>query len=228
MNTPGKRDIFEKIEGGEKNIEIWKQVVFNQVSISCNLGNSKQLVFPKRKDNFDIYCLTENFEKIQNLSDQNVVGQFKLSDTQYFFYSTFHIENNYIVINSDITLFKLQRRQVYRLKVPRTYQASVLITKIDQDETHIKAILTDLGLGGCCIALVQDLKLRENSEIHIELKFENRIPQAAEGIVRFNRKEMMQNKKFYFIGIQFKNSSTAWDSTLFSVMMELSRKYLKN
>lgn len=226
MDFTSNKNIFEKVDGLEKNSELWKQMVFSQIAITCSLGDKKEILIPKRKDHLEIYCSSENLPDIVKIQNKSVVGQFKLADTQYFFYSTYRLEPGYLVINCDVPLYKLQRRQVYRLKVPRTFGASATILKVGDDETHIKTQLIDLGVGGCGLALVQDLKLKENSTVLFQLNFDKREPQNAEGVIRFSRKDLIQGRKHYLIGLQFKNTTASLDSTLFSVMMELSRKYL--
>ena len=129
-----------------------------------------------------------------------------------------------VVVDITPALFKLQRRESFRISIPEGYPAYIHITSVDGLKTDKKLSLFDLSGGGSGLEIppTDDFLLaRGQAIIGTILVNKNRHP--IKGIVRHIREIGEEGKKFKKIGFQFETLTEKQQQDLFRSVMEIHR-----
>lgn len=157
--------------------------------------------------------------------DQQMLCSFEIAGEKYFFQSLAHRQNNnFYSIDCPKTLFQLQRRQSFRIKIPPSYKAVTEVNKINETVTNIKGKLLDISSGGCKMLIPDSgLSFKENDQLSCNIHIGSREPLSFLSIIRYLKKE--NNKNEISLGVEFKNLKPADEQKLVSITMDLYREF---
>lgn len=223
------KEMFEKIEKSAEIQKIWAELIKNQIEIYAKIGDSEKIILrPEMQPGSRVFCGYKPLKNLSDLGDQELLGQFILGGDKYFFKAAWTQENQTLMFSSVVSIYKLQRRQSFRLRVPESYHSDFVLTKVNDSLHNRRVKLWDLSSGGCCLQVPSEIAHKSSDSISGIMTLAGRAPVKVQGIVRHVRKENHDKKIMQVCGIEFAPISASLDSQLFTAMMELSRMYLRS
>lgn len=231
-SAASSQEMFTKIENLKETQKIWSDLAHSGQEIFAKIGESERMtLLPQIHPGAKIFCTLKKDPQeslsLESLTNQELLGQFSLAGDKYFFKTTWTHKDPFLVFPSEITLYKLQRRQNFRLKVPRTFHSEFELESVNAREASCKVKIWDLSSRGCCLLVESSNLFKGNDKISGKMTLARRTPVTVQGIVRHIRTEKKDNKVHHFMGVEFVPIGPALESQLFTVMMELSRLYLR-
>ena len=149
---------------------------------------------------------------------------FFIGGEKYFFQANYKVQGQQLSLLCLGPLFHLQRREDYRIKIPKSYQALFEIVAVN-GKTDKKSIpLMDLSGGGCRIQVdpkVLPLKSPDLLKGHLYLPDRKPIPVA--GSIRHTRMDS-EGQSSMVCGIQFVDLGEPVKNKIVAVVMDLYRE----
>lgn len=163
-----------------------------------------------------IHVVKKNFIELKN---QKVIVSFESVGDQFFFESVVEDSESQIIIKVPEKIFKLQRRNDFRVIIPSNIKPTIKLKKYPELKTELR----DLSLGGCKIALKTEFKLDLpiNSELEMELKVlefeENKIYTQVKFI------DYIETAKTMILGLQFLEFDSDQTSLMRNTLLQIDR-----
>lgn len=156
---------------------------------------------------------------------QSMLCSFEVLGEKYFFQSTLSkqdIENYSIPLPKSI--YQLQRRQTFRIKIPPSYKGTAVIQKVNDTVTKINSKILDISSGGCKLLYNNQIfSIKEADTVECQINIGTRDPLFFKAKVKYHKPE--GNKNESGIGIEFENLKPADEQKLVSVTMDLYREF---
>ncbi|MBL7670417.1 MAG: PilZ domain-containing protein [Bdellovibrionaceae bacterium] len=236
--TVPSQEMFTKIEDFKETQKIWADLAHRGLEVFAKIGESERIILlPQIHPGGQVFCTlkivpserTHSQGKIflESLTGQDLLGQFSLAGDKYFFRTTWVHEDPFIIFPTEIILYKLQRRQNFRLKVPKAFHSEFVLESVNGKKTQNKVKIWDLSSRGCCLLVEPTSMFKANDGISGTMTLSKRSPVFVQGIVKHIRTEKVEDKVLRLAGVEFVPLGPALESQLFTVMMELSRLYLR-
>lgn len=228
--APAKQpnDMFTQIDSLLEAQKIWADLAHASGRIYAKIGDSDTLTLaPQTHPGAKIFCTMTPEIPLDVLNGQELVGQFSIGGEKYFFKTHWVFNTPFLVFPSELSLYRLQRRQNFRLKIPKTFHTEFHLERVNSVRTLGKVKLWDLSSRGCCLLADPPTLFKANDTVSGIMTLAKRDPVAVQGVVRHLRTEKIDNKLLRVAGVEFNPMSAALESQLFNVMMELSRLYLR-
>lgn len=223
-----QKNMFEKIDDVAQLAQIWNDLCSSKIDIQAKVGNLEKIILnPLKILTGQVYASVSPSQDLANEEKKEFIGQFFLRGDKYFFQTAWSYEKSLVIFSNQTQVYKVQRRQNYRLKVPDNFITQFKIFSINELTNSLQAKIHDLSSGGCCVVCSADMQIKKDDSIKAEITLGNRAPQSIDCTIRHVRPQIIDQKRCILIGIQF-TMTPALDSQLFTIMMELSRKYLKS
>jgi hypothetical protein len=158
------------------------------------------------------------------LSNKPVTLNFVLNSEVYFLVTIVSIDQKGIHFNVDTDVFHLARRKNRRLKIPKDYEANLMIKRMSGQMAFLRGIIIDISTGGCRLALNTDVPLIEsNFNLEGTLKIGGRQPIDVQGLVRYHRLYVRKDHKQIF-GVQFTDLNSYAESRIQATILDLQRE----
>jgi c-di-GMP-binding flagellar brake protein YcgR len=185
-----------------------------EVNVKIGSAHAKTNFVPSQRKNLTV------INKFQNkFSPQQIICNFDLKGDQFFFKSQCQSEEHAIFIDIPTKIFKLQRRNNFRVNIPLTMPQAVQI----KEKLHMKAICRNISLGGALISLSasksDDFKL--NDIIHVSISLYDFQEKNIESMVRFV--DYKEHSQTVLMGIQFLELDSDQSSLLQSTLVRIDR-----
>jgi c-di-GMP-binding flagellar brake protein YcgR len=153
------------------------------------------------------------------ITTEKILVSFDSVGDQFFFESTVTGEESILQVETPDQIFKLQRRNDFRVTIPSHIRPIIKIKKYPELKTEIR----DMSLGGCKITLKTefklDLNLDQDSEIHIKvLNFEEKNFGVVIKFVDF-----VADAKTMMLGLQFKELNSDQTSLMRNTLLQIDR-----
>lgn len=194
----------------------------------CKVQNSEELVHLRIEERQE-WVFTTRLEVnslIPSERRQEVTVSITLSMDRYFM--TGHLSKNpngTYRLEIAPQVFKLQRRQHFRLRIPMSYDAYFALTSLNGESSLLKARIEDLSEGGCRLYLPHGRpELKSDDLIKGHFQMGNRASIPVTGVVR-HIKYNSRPTESQLIGVQFQEMTPALENRLFSLVMELHREF---
>ena len=195
-------------------------LVHNQTEVSLKIENhhvKSRILKKKSPQEFAIY----KFDFKTHISEK-VICSFELSTERYFFRSTIsNLRDELLLIIPD-QIFKLQRRNDFRVAVPQSMAYQCEITNVDGQSRKFKVDVRDISLGGMQIqAKVSHPDSFQNSTVHIKLSINEHEWERIQCVV----KRAVTNEKDgkTLMGLMFLDTSAQFLTDLQSLLVQLDR-----
>lgn len=150
---------------------------------------------------------------------QPVICNFDLKGDQFFFKSHCEVQDHGIVIDVPNKIFKLQRRNNFRINIPLTMPQTVQI----KEKPQLKVICRNVSLGGALLSLTamksDDFKL--NDIIHVSISIFDFQEKNIESIVRFV--DYKEHSQTVLMGVQFLELDSDQSSELQKTLIRIDR-----
>ncbi len=164
----------------------------------------------------NIQVLKKNFTKLDN---EKVIVSFESVGDQFFFESVIESSETQIIIKTPEKIFKLQRRNDFRVTIPSTLKPILKLKKYPDLKTEIR----DMSLGGCKIAIKTEFKLdlTLNTEVELQIKvldFEEKKLYAQIKFVDF-----IADAKTQILGLQFTELTSDQTTLMRTTLLQIDR-----
>lgn len=150
---------------------------------------------------------------------QQIVCNFEIKGDQFFFKSQCEFDDYGILIDTPAKIYKLQRRNNFRINIPLTMPQTTQI----KEKPQLKVICRNLSLGGALLSLTasksDDFKL--NDIIHISISLYEFQEKNIESIVRFV--DYKEHSQTVLMGIQFLELDSDQSSILQGTLIRIDR-----
>lgn len=164
----------------------------------------------------NIQVVKKNFIKLNN---EKVIVSFESVGDQFFFESVIENSDTHLVIRMPEQVFKLQRRNDFRVTIPASIKPIVKLKKYPD----LKLEIRDLSLGGCKIAIKTEFKLdfAVNSEIEMQIK----ILEFEESKIYVDIKfvDFIADAKTLILGLQFKEFTSDQTTAVRTTLLQIDR-----
>ena len=150
---------------------------------------------------------------------QQIICNFEIKGDQFFFKSQCEFDDHGILIDPPTKIFKLQRRNNFRINIPLTMPQNTQI----KEKPQLKVICRNVSLGGALISLTtsksDDFKL--NDIIHISISLYEFQEKNIESVVRFV--DYKEHSQTVLMGVQFLELDSDQSSVLQSTLVRIDR-----
>lgn len=197
-----KGDLISKTPSPDDRVMSLTAVEFKKDDLECEIKN-------------DFRHLTEIGEmiiKFQNGSDH------------YLSMVKFKLEKGKVLFKWKGRLYRLQRRQHYRLPLPGSYKGRFKISEVGGKAIHFETALIDLSGGGCRIeATMRERSWKVSELIEGTIQLTGREPIFVSGQIRHVSQIKSQRSKIA-IGIKFMGLTDQAQNKLVAIVLDLYRE----
>lgn len=159
--------------------------------------------------------------------NEEVIVTFQVGQEKYFMKTVFehHDFNGYFKMNLEPALFKLQRRNSFRVQIPAEYLAKVNLSMVDDKKVVQKFPLFDLSGGGFSFEIPSNSQFKITAgqqvegEIEIGGKFKKKFTAAIRHVIQVGS----QGSGLKKIGSEFTQLSPSEQTEIVNVVMEIHR-----
>lgn len=225
MQLPNS-DVFTKISNPQEKSKIFEYLAANRAELQARLIDSNASLFTLKAfslENQFLHCSIHGMRKPALETKGEVVLNFLAASEKYFIKANYSLALNNVIISTETDLYHLQRREDYRIKIPKGYKAQVELASINGKPSLERLTLDDLSAGGCRLSIKKGLvKPGDLLEALLILPMKNPIPCTIEvKHVSAN----MQFKEFEFVGSQFSKMSEINKNKLSATVMDIYREF---
>lgn len=220
-------NIFTKISDEKQKNQLYEALLARKGDLICKgQGDDLLKLQVKRYSGSVLRCMLDSSSKPPSLVKDKVICSFTLDTEKYFFYSILHqLEESIYELNTGSDLYKLQRRQSYRIRIPPSYKTKVSISVLDSPNAKaMEGTVIDISTGGSKVVMPFDqpaYQLEQN--ITAQFNIGPREPISVQAKIRHVKPEA-KPKPHQQLGLQFEFVSPALETKLFAVTMELHRE----
>jgi len=219
-------DIFSKVSADER-LRLFKDLAKVRGEVTCKGDGDEvyRLIVERATAKQELQCSTP-FGLASPKKEKEILGNFFLGGERYFFKTPVRVDGDVVVLRMDADLFHLQRRQSYRIKIPESYQATLLISSLNKSKTKLSGQLYDLSSGGCRVVMTASTPTLQHGDIiegHIVIG--KRESLEVEGTVRHHKIEKGASLTKQVFGVEFKPLSAQLEGRLFAITMDLHREF---
>ncbi len=195
-------------------------LVHNQTEITLKINERhfKSKILNRNKSNqFLIYKF--NFE---SYSLDPAVCSFEISAEKYFFKSNISSETAALVLTIPTEVFKLQRRNDFRIAVPETIPYVCEIKSIRNSTLNLKSEIRDLSLGGCQLSVkLIGTNLHRGDNLYLKIKIHSFEWDKIH--CQCKHSSSKKNDLKSNVGLKFHESSAAFVTDLQALLVQLDR-----
>lgn len=155
-----------------------------------------------------------------------VVVSFQVGTEKYFMQSRLFSDGAKHFLDLGQRLFRLQRRDNYRLPFPPEFGARLLIRGLETLSLNLNLELVNLSGGGCAVDIHPQMgvELRKGQVLRGDLRVKDRLAMPVVGIVRHSRAFGSRGSGIQRVGIEFQNLTPVDKENLIKLVMELHRE----
>ena len=220
--------IFAEITPSQQKALV-ASLVKNKISFDCKCSSDESiyiLIPVKIQDDRYIYC-EKSTDPIPLSGQERVIICFDVGVEKYFMQATIvpTADSNLWKIDSQTTIFKLQRRQSFRISIPSIYKSKAILRSSETNQQLCVGVLTDISSGGCKV-LVEGSSLLKGGEMPlIDIYIGRRDPITLSCEIR-NVIKLSDPHAQDSLGIMFRLVNSATESKLFAITLELHRELI--
>lgn len=217
-------DIFTKINDPSEKANLFTELAKARGKILAKTiepGSDLHELSAFDYEDSKIYCQSSATYKLKDSGE--LILYFFVGTDKYFTQTKYKIRKDNIEIDTDSTLYHLQRRQDYRLRIPMGFSALYEVVSINGTPKKHSFRLQDLSGGGCRIEVpVQSSTLKIQDQIKGHLFLPDRQPIVVEGSIRHTMLDAQ--KKFLICGVQFVSLTPPQKNKIVALVMDLYRQ----
>lgn len=217
-------EIFIEIKDTSQKTKILEDLARRSMPIKIKGLAPSSDVFdasPRSLDSWKLLCrITEKSQDWKK--DHALIVQFDHYDEKYVSQVSFELHENTISLDFNSALFRVQRREDYRLKIPRSMESSI---KLLIEEASFEFNILDLSSGGCRIEVDIKNPLQKNLKYSAILKPKDRSDIHARVEIRHIEKI---NEKVMSVGLQFIELTEIQKNRIAALVMDLYRTFFKS
>lgn len=224
---PDTNEIFSKISEQQK-IKLFERLAKSKGFLFCKMANDSMFKVKAYKLAKEKHLVCEKIEDFEEPSVfEKIVMNFTDDSDRYFFYSTLtSVAARLWEIDITTSVYKLQRRESYRIKIPPALKTTALLKNSTDGSPFASGTLLDLSSTGCKILLPGIMPVIPGQIVTFDITIAKRPAFSVNGEIRHTQK-MIEPTPQQTVGVKFKDVTTLLESKLFSITMELHRDLAK-
>lgn len=212
----------------EERTALFRDLEKLKSDLICKLKNTDDLVYieASRYDGHDkLVCTLKRTSPPPKDLPQPVVVAFSLNADRYFFTTDLRsAAGGFFSLDVSGTIFQLQRRENFRVRIPESYGTLVGIGNINGHAFNLRGSVIDLSAGGCRITMKgNDPLLKAGDRISGEMLIGRKPELPFEGVIRHVKQESSPTAQTF--GFEFNSMNRALENRIFSITMELHREF---
>ncbi len=223
------QSFFVAITSKEEKDRIFREIVAKKTELKLKSLDSDGEIFIVEPmviadDSTDLTCKIDG-KVVVNPKDDEVILKFSLGETLYMGQASFKYLYGTLYLDTRGKLFRVQRRDSFRVKLPASFQGKVRVDVLDGQSFKKAFSLMDLSGGGCRF---------EAPAVGIELKSEQKWtgallmpgrPELAVGGVLKHIASHPTMKDRVWIGTAFTGINMATTNRIEGLVMDLYRTF---
>lgn len=219
------QSFFQKVGTRKERERAFILLTQSKASFECQLPGKKIVSFlPKEIVHSQMLVISKGGEVPLK---QEVIVTFQVGQEKYFMKTTFshHDYAGHYMMNLEPALFKLQRRNSFRVQIPTEYMAKVSLITVDEKPVSQKFALFDLSGGGFSFEIPSNnvFKLTSGQAIEGEIQIGGRFTKKFNANVRHVINVGSQGSGLTKIGAEFSNLLPIDQQSIVNTVMEIHR-----
>lgn len=159
--------------------------------------------------------------------NQEVIVTFQVGQEKYFMKTSFshHDFSGHFNMSLEPALFKLQRRNSFRVQIPAEYLAKINLTKVGDAKVSQKFTLFDLSGGGFSFEIPSNsqFKIAQGNQVEGEIEIGGKYKKKFSAVIRHVIQVGSQGSGLKKIGSEFTNLSPSEQQEIVTTVMEIHR-----
>lgn len=223
------QSFFVSITSKEEKDRIFREVVANKAELKLKSLDSDGDIFVVEPtviedDSYDLTCKVVGKPNV-GPKDEEVIVKFSLGETLYMGQAKFKQMYGVLYLDTRGKLFRVQRRDSFRVKLPASFQGKVRIDSVDGKVFKKAFALMDLSGGGCRFeAPATEAELKSEQAWKGALLMPGKPELAVGGVLKHFAAHPMAKDKVW-IGTAFAGNSMATTNRIEGYVMDLYRTY---
>lgn len=224
MNDSLNQAFFQKVGTRKERERAFLLLCQSKATFECQMaGNKAATIVPESIRDSHMIIVTQTKLPVGKES----IVTFQVGQEKYFMKTTFkeHDFSSHYVMDLQPSLFKLQRRNSFRVQIPLDYQAKVYIETVNEQPMPKKLPLFDLSGGGFSLEIPCHIAydLKQNQVISGSIQIGGKIEKSFEALVRHVIKVGSQGSGLLKVGAEFINQMPSDQQDFINIVMEIHR-----
>lgn len=204
MKEQVSKKLFQEIFSAQEKVRLISQVQAQGIPITARV-NKKTEFITKAVNWLPPMRLEVSAPANIKLGLQTLTIQFDYKQERYFSTVDLAFDDWKLFFILSGPLYRLQRRQYQRLRVPAKYKNSVLLMNVNEKVWNEECEVIDLSLGGCSLKLsYQSIDIPLGAYLMFDIKLGDNPPLIQIGKVCYKNLEKFDGKSRVKLGIQFR------------------------
>lgn len=221
---PETQNIFTKISDPDEKIEVLTRLSNSRVLLNVKALDDKIMGLRIAKlTSKEISCLLPKSKEV-TIFPKMVICSFTLSNERYFFRTQCWVTNSMVILDSNFTLFKLQRRNHYRVDIPARIKAAFDITHMNRRKFFHKIPIVDISSGGVKLKGTDlDFEFKPGDQLEGTVYIPGKASIDVKGEVRYTDVKDSGKNVTTIAGLKFVEVKASVERRLFNLVLELHR-----
>lgn len=208
--------VFNPIPRSPERDSILSEVASTQSEVLVKISNQQTLVTKAMKWVSPFKLQLTYPEGLRPVVQRAVPIQFKYRDDIYFAMAFVQDTGTQFVLVIEEAIYKVQRRQSFRLKLPANYPMGAEVFELNHHSVKDAIRVLDLSEGGCSVLVPGRLQVTMGSYLGLKVKIGNRPAFIQYGRVRYLKAEKTELR----LGIEF-DKDRQMNADLFNLTRDL-------
>lgn len=218
------QSFFQKVGTRKERERAFILLTQSKATFECQLpGKRIVAVLPDSIKDSHMIVVTQG----QIPLDQEVIVTFQVGQEKYFMKTTFHHHDysGHYLMNLEPALFKLQRRNSFRVQIPGEYMAKVNLTLVDDKKVSQKFSLFDLSGGGFSFEIPSNnqFQIIKDQNVECDIEIGGRFKKKFTAVIRHVIQVGSQGSGLKKIGAEFTNLSPSEQQEVVTTVMDIHR-----
>lgn len=216
---------FSKVSTRKERERAFTLMADSKSYLECQLPNKKLLDF-KADHLKDSYMVV--FCKDAEISVPcNVIVTFSIGAEKYFMKTTLnkHDLQSHFTMDLTPTLFKLQRRNSFRVQIPPGYHAKIKVLQVNDKDISRVFMMSDLSGGGFSFEMTpdNDFNLEKNQIVKAEIEIGGKFKKVVKAEIKHIAKIGSQGSGLQKVGLEFTEIAPKSQEEIVKLVMDLHR-----
>ena len=226
MKPVETKKIFQEIVSAQDKARIMTQLTEDRSPIRAKVNRTSEFITKP------VHFLPPSRLEVEapslKLGLQKITVQFDSRDERYFSTVDLAFDDWKLFFSFGSPIYRLQRRQYQRLKIPAKYINRVLLMNVNEELWNEECEVLDMSLGGCSLKLsYRSIDIPVGAVLLLDLKVGNTPQFIVIGQVCYKRLEKIDGKNKLKIGVQFR-PHPKYSLHLQSVVQDLAVEIFSN
>lgn len=224
MKPNGSQIIFNKVFSQTEKEKVFQALWKNRGEIICKNKSESMDTYTIKCTELSGNLVVCNYQDVLTPMNHQMIFMFHVDKDKYLFESKLVLKGDQCTFNTDIVLYKLQRRTFYRMDLPDSYKAVFRIKAINNDPEKIYTEINDLSAGGMKVrANIKFTLLHKDDTVKGDIEIPGKEPFELEAYIRHIMKKNYKNEEYTFLGLEFADKSPQNQHRMTALVMEIYR-----